>query len=823
MNTTGFKTKRLSLAIKHSLITASILCSSMSVSVFASANTSMVKNVKISSDSLAQAINQFAEKSGILINYDAKLLEGKKTSGLNGSYSVETGFATLLSPHGLQLQKTATGYTIVVSAKTLPPQSALEQSHLEPAESIDHDRIQLPTISMSAVNNTLAGEKINRKSRVGMLGEMDFMDTPFNTVSYTSNHIQNVQAKDLSSLITKTDPTVYNNGSTGGISDNYSIRGFSVSNSDASINGLYGVSPYYRTSPEFAESIEVLKGPSALLNGMPPGGSVGGSVNIVTKRAEATPTRRVSTTYDSESKLGVHLDIGQRFGEEQQFGIRFNGVYRDGDTAVDGQSASTELAALGLDWRFERGQISADLYHSEDHIDGLNRGISMAAGLPIPKAPKPTTVFAPPDTFSNTKDDVIILRGDYQFTDLVGAYLSYGYAKTDFDSLAGSLQEIINTEGDFKSNYSHQRFQYDKNSADAGLKFNFNTFGVKHNLTINATYYHHDQKFGFSRNMLGTDQTKFYVTNMYHPNWDGLTLDKSFSHATLPKTGEVKNTSYGFADHMSLLDDRLNIIVGVRQQNVLQDTIDGASGKRTARYDTDKVTPAFATSYKILENLSVYGNYIEGLSIGATAPVTAANKGEVFPPYQTKQYEIGGKFEMGDFASSLSLFQIKKPNSLTDPTTNIFSFGGEQRNRGVEWGFFGKLLPELNLMGGITYTEAELTKTQGGKNQGNFATATPKLQAKLGMQYDLPMIEGLSLNTNITAMSKQYINAENNLHVAGRTIYDIGGLYKTQIGQVPTVLRAEIKNLSNKAYWASSTSSGLGAPRTLMFSATFDF
>ena len=33
------------------------------------------------------------------------------------------------------------------------------------------------------------------------------------------------------------------------------------------------------------ERIDVLKGPSALLNGMPPGGSVGGSVNLVPKRA----------------------------------------------------------------------------------------------------------------------------------------------------------------------------------------------------------------------------------------------------------------------------------------------------------------------------------------------------------------------------------------------------------------------------------------------------------------------------------------------------------------------------------------------------------
>ena len=40
---------------------------------------------------------------------------------------------------------------------------------------------------------------------------------------------------------------------------------------------------------ELAERVEVLKGPTAMLNGMPPNSSIGGTVNIVPKRA---PTNR---------------------------------------------------------------------------------------------------------------------------------------------------------------------------------------------------------------------------------------------------------------------------------------------------------------------------------------------------------------------------------------------------------------------------------------------------------------------------------------------------------------------------------------------------
>ncbi|MGV8294219.1 TonB-dependent receptor plug domain-containing protein, partial [Pseudomonas aeruginosa] len=92
-------------------------------------------------------------------------------------------------------------------------------------------------------------------------------------------------AQDITDVIARTDPSVFSNGVTGDWSENYSIRGFSSSTTDISFGGLFGMAPYYRTTPEMFERIEVLKGPSALLNGMPPGGSVGGTVNLVPKRA----------------------------------------------------------------------------------------------------------------------------------------------------------------------------------------------------------------------------------------------------------------------------------------------------------------------------------------------------------------------------------------------------------------------------------------------------------------------------------------------------------------------------------------------------------
>uniref|UniRef100_UPI001953B031 hypothetical protein n=1 Tax=Streptococcus pneumoniae TaxID=1313 RepID=UPI001953B031 len=69
----------------------------------------------------------------------------------------------------------------------------------------------------------------------------------------------------------------------------------------------------------------------------------------------------------------------------------------------------------------------------------------------------------------------------------------------------------------------------------------------------------------------------------------------------------------------------------------------------TSRYDESANTPAAALLVKATERVSLYTNYIEGLSQGATAPMTAANAGDVFAPFRTKQKELGLKLDLVSF------------------------------------------------------------------------------------------------------------------------------------------------------------------------------
>ena len=771
--------------------------------------------VSIAAQPLAQALAELGRQTGARLNAAPALLADKSAPAVAGQLSAQQALNQLLAGSGLQAARQPDGSYEVSQAAPI-------RAEATPATEAGGMTLPATTITAAAgrteAPQAYAGGQVASGGRMGMLGNKDFMETPFNSISYTDDYVQNLQADQLSRVIALTDPSVFNNGATGMLTDSFTLRGFSLSTSDVAYGGMYGLIPYYRVTPELAERIEVLKGPSALLNGMPPGGSVGGTVNLVPKHAGDVPLTRLTTTYASDSQFGVHADVGRRFGANKELGIRVNGVWRDGDSAVDHQSKTAKLAALGLDWRTDRVRLSADMYTNKDHTQGLNRGVSLAAGVAVPRPPKPTTLLAPDWTFGTTKDHAVLLRGEVDVTRDITAYAAYGRGKTDFDALASSVYTVTNAAGDYRNNFAHQRSIFDKDTAEVGARAKFNTGSVGHELALSASYYKHDNKFGFRTSMLAQD----YVTNIYNPVW-GPTIDTSYSNAALSRTGALRTTSYGIADTLSFAQDAVQLTVGVRRQNVISDTYNATTGVRTARYDASATTPAAALLVKFNDKVSVYGNYIEGLSQGNTAPTTAANAGEVFPPFKSKQKEVGVKLDLGGFGSTISVFEITRPSAYTDPVSNLYSFGGEQRNRGLEVGFFGEPMRGLRLLGGIAYTDAKLTKTAGGVNQGRSATALPKWQGKLGVEWDVPALQGLTLTGNALSMSRQYINANNSLWVPGRTVFDLGARYALRVADRPVTLRATVQNVANKAYWAGALSSGTGAPRTFLLSATVDF
>jgi iron complex outermembrane receptor protein len=293
----------------------------------------------------------------------------------------------------------------------------------------------------------------------------------------------------------------------------------------------------------------------------------------------------------------------------------------------------------------------------------------------------------------------------------------------------------------------------------------------------------------------------------------------------VPTLSTADVSSLALADTLSMLDDRLQLTLGLRQQRVEIDQFDGDSGARVNRYDERAYTPVVGALFRFSQDWAAYGNAIEALSPGPTAPDTASNAGEVFAPYKSRQFEVGVKADTGDLGGSLSLFQITQPSGIVDPVTNIYDLDGKQRNRGLELSAFGEPLRGVRLLAGAMWLQARLLKTQDGLYDGNTAVAAPQATFRLGGEYDVAAVSGLTLTARLMHTSRQYQDMDNNRSIPSWNRFDLGVRYATQTLGRPLALRAAIENALDEDYWASANAGQLllGAPRTLLLSATVDF
>lgn len=663
-----------------------------------------------------------------------------------------------------------------------------------------------------------AGGLAGAGARVGVLGNQDVMDTPFNVTSYTAPLIESQQAATVADVLNN-DPSVRFTTSGSHTQENFRLRGFDVHNSDLAINGLYGLAPLGSSTLEFVERVEVLKGPSAMFTGMAPSGGIGGVVNLVPKRAGNDPLTRVKLGYETASQFSTGLDLGRRFGDDKAVGLRVNASYGDGETALQGQDKKRHLVATALDYRGNAVTASLDLYDSKLSFDGGSPAMYGFASTAIPKAPDPS-VNVLKGAAGTMENRAAIARAEVVLGGGATAFASLGarhYEHTGF--ISGTHAHSVQVDGSAQVRGVAQRAFDDSRSAELGARLNFRTGDVRHALVVQATQL--TLEAGSLVNVTGMQ-----ATNIYDPITPTL---PALPTGAVPKTSESTLSSLAVVDTVSLLQDRVQLTLGLRQQQVQQKGFSSSTGAVTSEYDEQALTPAVGVVVKPWgEGLSLYANYVQGLSQGGTVTdVSATNYGQVFSPYKTVQQEIGAKWQAARFLHTASLFQIEVPSLMSSgPSTSpTYTDGAETRVRGAEWNASGEVLSTLRVLGGLSYTKGTLTKTQGGTNQGNQVFGVPNWQGNLGMQWDTPLT-GLGLNARVIATSGQYLNNANTYRIPGWGRLDVGAAYTTRLASRKWVLRLNVDNVLDRHYWSGSfaeTRATLAQGRVVRTSATMDF
>lgn len=766
------------------------------------------RNFDIPAGTLDQALSRFGRQSGAQIAVNGELTVGLRSPGVSGLFGVNDALRALLAGTGLEALRDAGG------EYTLRRQAA-------PAPSASQGDVALPLVTVTAASEVsgdlprpYAGGQVARGGRVGLLGNRDFMDTPFNLITYTAQALQDQQARTITD-VADNNPSFRAIYPGNDAMTDFVVRGNKVKALDAAYGGLYGL-----MSPgiESLERVELLSGANALLNGLGPIGGVGGSINQVPKRAGDDPLTRLTTGFVSDSQFGVQADIGRRFGEDNRLGVRFNGVYSDGDTATDRQKKKVAMGALALDYRGDKVRLSADLGARRNESDAPDRTTYVAAGIAIPAPPTSGQSWQQPWSYDNTTSQTAVVRGEIDLAPDLTAFAAIGASHLVEDELfANSF--LQSSAGRLTQNQVYWPLYRNSSTAEAGLRGRFDTGPVQHRWTVSASTLR--VRNGILLNTLAQTVTNIYTpVFVAEPRTTGLR-----GPGDVPKTGSTDNGGVAVADTLSMFDEQVQLTLGVRQQNVKSANYSATTGATTSRYDKSATTPGVGLIVRASEHVSVYGNYIEGLQQGPTATAGSVNAGQIFAPYVSKQYEAGVKFDFGGFATTLGAYQLTTPNGITDATTRIYSVDGEQRTRGLELNSFGEIARGVRLLGGLALVDAEQTRTTGGTNDGRQVTGAPKVQLNLGAEWDIAQVPGLTLSGRAIHTASQYVDTANAQSVPRWTRYDIGARYSTRWGGTPTTLRLGIQNLLDKSYWASAIDGYLvqSSPRSVQLSASFDF
>ena len=709
-----------------------------------------------------------------------------------------------------------------------------------PALAQDRPADDNATIIVTAQRENQSG--VEQAGNAGVLGNKLAEDVPFSIRSYNAALILNQQPQTLGQVL-ENDPTIRTTTGFGIAGELFVIRGFALSGDDIGYDGLYGIMPRQLVAPELYESVQVLNGASAFLNGAAPGGSgIGGSVNLIPKRAGADGVTRATIGFTEPGHIGGSFDVGRRFGQNNEWGFRINGTARRGDVSIDDEFRSTYVIGAGLDYNSGPLRASLDIAYQRVKVSHFRPKLRINSLSVIPDTPDASTNFGQPWQYTTLRDVFGQFRVEYDLAKDVMAYAAFG-ARDGSEVGVYSTPELINaTTGAINVSSSFIPRTDNNEAAMAGLRAKLSGGGISHEFNIGGSMNWLVNRNAFEFYTLSPERNNLYapveVTRSTTVSFIGGNLDDPFP------ISRIRLGSVFASDTVGLWDDRVLLTAGLRLQTITAKSYSNATGLLASEYSEDAVTPVIGLVVKPVEGLSLYANRIEALVQGAVAPPTGANPsggvalpvtnaGEVLPPFVSEQYEIGGKLTLGRMDVSLALFQIDRETSILrlDPSqAGRLEFGpfGIQRNRGVEFTLAGELTEGLRLIAGGSVIDAKLRRTQNGANEGNQAVGVPEYLLNANVEWDVPFIPALTLTGRVVHTGEQAANIGNTLFLEDWTRLDLGARYVAVVGGKPLTLRLNLDNVTDNAYWASAFDSFrpdllLGAPRTFKASVTYDF
>ena len=713
-----------------------------------------------------------------------------------------------------------------------PVQQQLQEVHVR----ADAKRVKAAR-SYSIASDGDLRDRVN----LGVLGKANAFTAPITVVNYDEQALNNTEARTLVDAVAKKDASVWQFGGESNTLTGLYFRGYQLDARQFSVNGLAGMYGTQGTASVQVGSAQLIKGASSSTTGMDPEGATGSSVNIETKKASDEGNRKIGLGWFSNNRAQGTFDLGQRFGENKEFGVRANGKLRHGDTPRHGYSEDNKEFALNADYRGEKLRVAFDSIYAKRKTNGGRarmQDIQNASGR-LFDAPEGKVNLAPSWQAQNTRGQTNMLTFEwdaFENAQITGG-IGYNNARYYGNFASPTVTSSGLTYNSGRARLTDQRFK--TLSMNLTARGEFETGPVSHNWS--AAFDRIDRK---RTTYQGARQTRSSVID---PSLDIPTqlakLDSNLGtawSATPSVDTVIKVNSLAVSDTLGFVDNKYRLTLGGRFQAVEQKN--KLNGRKA---DASRFSPMLMAAWVPQPDLVVYGNYMEDLE---PSDIRTDDDGHVTmaDPRVSRQFEVGVRKNWGDFVTTLNAFQIKRPGYWRGNTTSGTDFAmrknaglaysgseqGMERSRGIEFNTYANLLNKtLRPSFGLMYLQSTV------KDYPNFAdnlvngvqVANPRMIAKAGVEWDTPFAKGLTLNGNVSYFGKSYQDTQKQYAFPSYTLVDVGARYKTKLGKNTLTVSSSVENLFNKNYWQvqrgqyDRSFAVVGMPRTYWLKAELDF
>ena len=669
----------------------------------------------------------------------------------------------------------------------------------------------------------ISASKAQASASVGGFGVAPLLETPASVSVLTQAQMQDLRIRSSSDAM-KFDASVSESYNAIGYAEQFSIRGFALDNNSSYRKDGLAISADTQIPLENKERIELLKGVAGLQSGM---AAAGGIVDYIVKRPTDKDLRSVTLEASERGTLYGALDAGGRF-EDRRFGYRINAAAERLRSYIKGADGERKFVSGAFDW-----QLSPQALLQLD-MDYQTKSQVTAPGFQLQGGALPTGVAA--DTMLNrqpwsrpvdTRSSNIGLRFAYQLDAGWRASVSanrHAFKRDDYTafpygcSSGAQYSDSFCANGDFDV-YDYRSLGEEKSplATQALLQGKFSTGALRHESTFGASYFERkdDRRGDYLYAYAGT-------SNIDRP----VTVAPANGAAPWPQRRSEQERALFAQDIISVNRD-WKLHAGLRYVQVKRSEF-VADGVPDLRLEQHFVLPNLALVHYLHDNVSVYGAVSQGLEHGGIAPFGTSNDGATLEPSKSKQVEFGVKADVTrELQVSAALFDIRRDLEYTN-AGNTFVQNGKARNRGLEVSIQGRATPDLTLGFSAAALNTSQHDTDLPNMEGKRVPNVAAFKSSLHVDYAVPHMAGLKLNSTWRYSGKKAFDKENSVTVPSYHVIDLGAAYATRIAGTATILRANVDNALDKFYWRDVTPvlGGYlfpGATRTFKVSAQMSF